>query len=57
MIILDLLADKEKLSLINNKINRERKSSRKLLKECNDKLFKERYLKHQESKYIKVGDW
>ena len=55
--ILDLNPDKEELNLICNKILRDRRNLRKNLREQNSKLFKERQLKHQESKYIKVGDW
>ena len=53
MYILDLVVDEVKLNEIKNKINRDRKSSRKLLKEYNDKLFEERKKNHQESLYIK----
>lgn len=56
-VILDLGPRKENLSLINNKILYNRRNLRKKLKEENDILFEQRQMKHQESKYIRIGDW
>ena len=57
MYILDLHPDSIKLSLVNNKILRDRRSNRKALKLSNDKLFEERKNKHRDSTFIKIGEW